>query len=173
MLLTHPSCFVFVTFLGICDVNPAAGCPLVKPPIQLSGCNRGYSTHINDVPNSLINSICILLDEERDIDGKDYTMLASMLNQTPVTIRHLKQQQKQSGKSPSYRLLLQIFASMKNSGTLKCLCSILEKMERYDVISVIDFWVANNPWKSTYFLADYNLVQNNVANKQQYVLFLI
>ena len=136
---------MFVTSLGIRDVNQAAGCPLVKPPIQSSGCNRGYSTHINDVPNSLINSICMLLDEERDMDGKDYTMLASVLNQTPVTIRHLKQQQKQSGKSPSYTLLLQIFASMKNSGTLKNLRSILEEMEQYDVISIIDRWVANNP----------------------------
>ena len=136
---------MFGIFLGIHDVNQGAGCPLVKPPIQSTGCNRGYLTHINDVPNSLINSICMLLDEERDIDGKDYTMLASMLNQTPVTIRHLKQQQKQSGKSPSYTLLLQIFASMKNSGTLKNLRSILEEMERYDVISVIDHWVANNP----------------------------
>ena len=136
---------MFGTFLGICDVNKAAGCPLVEPPIQSTEYNRGYLTHINEVPNSLIKSICMLLDEERDIDGKDYTMLASMLNQTPPTIRHLKQQQKQSGKSPSYTLLLHVFASMKNSGTLKRLRSILEGMERYDVIEVIDQWVANNP----------------------------
>lgn len=88
----------------------------------------------------------MLLDEERDfIDGKDYTMLASKLNVNSLAIRHLKQQ-KQSGKiSPSYILLLQVFASMKDSGTLKHLCSILEGMERYDVTRVIDQWAANNP----------------------------
>ena len=127
------------------NLDQVAICSLAEPPIQSTENNRGYFTHINDVPESMIHDICMLLDIERDMDGKDYKMLASELEVKPAKIRHLKELQKQSGKSPSYGLITQTFASRANSGTLKHLRSILEGMERHDVIKVIDDWVSDNP----------------------------
>lgn len=87
--------------------------------------------------------MCMLLDEERDIDGKDYKLLASELGLAPVQIRYLKGKQR-LGKSPSYVLLMQVFAAGENLGILHHLRSILKRMERFDVIKVLDDWVFNN-----------------------------
>lgn len=116
----------------------------VEPPIQSTEDNRGYNTHIKDVPESVILDMCMLLDEERDIDGKDYKLLASELALTPVRIRYLKELKQMKGKSPSYVLLTQVFSARENLGTLQHLCSILKKMERFDVIKVVEDWVLNN-----------------------------
>lgn len=124
--------------------NQEASCSLsAEPvPIQATEDNRDYSTHITDVPEFVIRDVCMLLDEERIIDHKDYTMLASdFLGLTPPQTRALKWLQKQRDKSPSYHLLMEVFSAMKNSGTLKHLRCILECMGRYDVIKVIDDWV--------------------------------
>ena len=116
----------------------------VELPIQSTEDNRGYNTHVKDVPESVIHDMCMLLDEERDIDGKDYKLLASELELTPVKIRYLKGLKQMQGKSPSYVLLMQVFSARENLGTLCHLCSILKKMERFDVIKVLDDWVVNN-----------------------------
>ena len=133
--------------------NQEASCSLsAEPvPIQATEDNRDYSTHITDVPESVIWDVCMLLDEERMIDHKDYTMLASdFLRLTPPQTRTLKGL-KQRDKSPSYHLLIKVFSSMKNSGTLKHLRCILERMERYDVIKVIDDWVLKKPYNDKKF----------------------
>ena len=116
----------------------------VEPPVQSTEDNRGYNTHIKDVPESLIHEMCMLLDVERDLDGKDYKMLASELELQPSRIRYLKEG-KQMGRSPSYVLLTQTFSAKENLGTLNHLNSILKKMERFDVVKVLDDWVLNNP----------------------------
>lgn len=116
----------------------------VEPPIQSTEDNRGYNTHIKDVPESVIFEMCLLLDEEREIDGKNYRLLASELGLKPTKIRFLKER-KQIGQSPSYVLLMHIFSAKENLGTLNHLNSILKKMERFDVIKVLDDWVMNNP----------------------------
>lgn len=72
-------------------------------------------------------------------------MFASELKVEPLRIRHLKEQRKQSGESPSYVLLTQVFAAMENSGTLAHLCSVFKRMGRYDLTKVIDDWVSKNP----------------------------
>ena len=135
--------FIFTMCLEIHMINQDASCSLsAEPvPIQATEDNRDYSTHITDVPESVIRDICVLLDEERIIDHKDYTMLATVFPAlAPLRIRALKGL-KQCGKSPSYHLLMEVFSSTKNSGTLKHLYCILERMERYDVIKVIEDWV--------------------------------
>ena len=96
------------------------------------------------MPESLIHDMCMLLDEERDIDGKDYRLLASELELAPGRIRYLKQLKQRLGGSPSYVLLTQVFSAGENFGTLRRLHSILKKMERFDVIKVLDDWVLNN-----------------------------
>ena len=116
----------------------------VELPIQSTEGNRGYNTHVKDVPESVIRDMCMLLDEERDIDGKDYKLLASELELTPVKIRYLKGLKQMQGNSPSYVLLMQVFSARENLGTLRHLCSILKKMERFDVLTVLDDWVVNN-----------------------------
>ena len=116
----------------------------VEPPIQPTEDNRGYNTHIKDVPEPVICDMCMLLDGERDLDGKDYKLLGSELELTPVQIRHLKELKQMQGKSPSYVLLMQVFSARENLGTLHHLRSILKKMERFDVIKVLDDWVVNN-----------------------------
>ena len=115
-----------------------------EPPIQSTEDNGGYNTHIKDVPESFIHDICMLLDEGREIDGKDYRLLASELGLPPTKIRHLKELKQTQGKSPSYVLLMQVFSAQENLGTLHHLHSILKKMERFDVIKVLDDWVLNN-----------------------------
>ena len=86
----------------------------------------------------------MLLDEERDIDGKDYKLLASELGLAPAKIRYLKQLKQRPGGSPSYALLMQVFSAGENLGTLHHLRSILKKIERFDVIKVLDDWVLNH-----------------------------
>lgn len=115
-----------------------------EPPIQSTEGNGGYNTHIKDVPESLIHDMCMLLDEEREIDDKDYRLLASELELPSLKIRYLKRLKQVQGKSPSYVLLMQVFSARQNLGTLYHLRSILEKMERFDVIKVLDDWVLNN-----------------------------
>lgn len=141
--------FVLIFLLTCLEINVAnqgVVCGLsVEPPIQSTEDNRGYNTHIKDVPESVIIDMCMLLDEERDIDGKDYKMLASELELKPPKIRYLKQLNKQVGKSPSYVLLMQVFSARENSGTLNHLNCILKNMGRFDVIKVLDDWVLNNP----------------------------
>ena len=122
---------------AVCDL-------LVEPPIQSTEDNRGYNTHIKDVPESVILDMCMLLDEERDIDGKDYKLFASELGLKPVRIRYLKELKQMQGKSPSNVLLMQVFSARENLGTLQHLCSILKKMERFDVINIVEDWVLNN-----------------------------
>lgn len=117
--------------------------PSAEPPLLPTKENLGYLTHIKDVPHPVICDLCMLLDEERDIDGKDYRMFASELGLKPVRIRYLKDQ-KQSGRSPSRILLMQVFLCMENSGTLKDLCAMFKRMGRYDLITVIDEWVHKN-----------------------------
>jgi len=118
--------------------------PSAELPIQSTEDNGGYFTHIKDVPEKLIHELCILLDEERVLDGQDYKMFASELKLEPTRIRYLKELQKQSGKSPSYIFLMQVFSSMKSLGTLKHLRSMFESMGRYDLVTVIDDWVFKN-----------------------------
>lgn len=115
-----------------------------EPPIQSTEDNGGYNTHIKDVPESFIDDMCIALDEEREIDGKDYRLLATELGLPPAKIRHLKALKQTQGKSPSYVLLMQVFSAQENLGTLHHLSSILKKMERFDVVKVLDNWVLNN-----------------------------
>ena len=124
----------------ICDLSSVAA-----PAVQPTEGNRGYSTHITLVPLCVIQSICMLLDLERDLDGKDYRMLGGELGLTPLMIHSLKQQCVMSNtcKSPSSVLLLQVFPAMPNSGTLEHLIPILTKMGRHDVIQVIDEWVGS------------------------------
>ena len=125
--------------------NQRAVCSLsVEPPIQSSEDNRGYNTHIKDIPESVIRDMCMLLDEEREIDGKDYKLLASELGLTPIKIRYLKELKQMQGKSPSYVLLMHVFSAGENLGTIHHLRTILQKMERFDVIKVLDDWVLNN-----------------------------
>ena len=88
--------------------------------------------------------MCMLLDEERDIDGKDYKLLASELGLAPAKIRYLKELKQRPGGSPSYGLLMQVFSAGENLGTLLHLRSILKKIERFDVIKVLDDWVLNH-----------------------------
>lgn len=112
---------------------------VVAPAVQPTEGNRGYSTHISLVPLPVIQDICMSLDLEREIDGKDYRMLGSELRLSPPQIRYLKQQ----CKSPSQVLLMQVFSSMPDSGTLEHLIPILKKIGRHDVIQVIDKWVGS------------------------------
>jgi len=61
-----------------------------------------------------------------------------------VRIRYLKELKQIQGKSPSYVLLMHVFSAGENLGTLRHLRSILKKMERFDVIKVLDDWVLND-----------------------------
>ena len=102
--------------------------------------NRGYATHITLVPLPVINEMCRLLDLDRDIlDGNDYTRLGSELGLDSTTILNLKQK----CNSPSFVILMNVFSILPNSGTLEHLIQLLEKMNRHDVIEVINRWVGS------------------------------
>ena len=107
--------------------------PILQPVVD----NKGYSTCITDVPSPVIHKMCLLLDIERDADENDYRMLGNELGLTSLQISSLRQK----CNNPSYVLLMQVFSAKPNSGTLNHLITILTKMERYDVIKVIDDWV--------------------------------
>ena len=106
--------------------------PILQPVVD----NKGYSTCITDVPSPVIYKMCMLLDIERTTDDNDYRMLGNELGLTSLQISSLKQKH----NNPSHVLLMQVFAAKPNSGTLNHLIPILKKMERYDVIKVIDDW---------------------------------
>ena len=101
--------------------------------------NLGYSTYITDVPPPIIREICMLLDIERVTDENDYRMLGYELGLKSSEITSIKQK----SNNPSRVLLMEKFATKPNSGTLNHLKSILTKLDRYDVIQVIDKWVQN------------------------------
>lgn len=102
--------------------------------------NRGYTTHITLVPSHVVNEMCRLLDLDRGIiDGNDYTRLGSELGLDSTTILNLKQK----SNSPSFDILMQVFPTLPNAGTLGHLVPLLEKMGRHDVIEVIDRWVGS------------------------------
>lgn len=113
---------------------------IAAPAAQSTKGHRGYATHITLVPSQVINEMCRLLDLDREvIDGNDFTRLGSELKLDSTTILNLKQK----CKSPSSVLLLQVFPTLPNSGTLGHLIPLLEKMGRHDVIQVIDEWVGS------------------------------
>lgn len=116
--------------------NHRAGHNLIPPPQPVKD-NLGYSTYITDVPTPVIHKMCMLLDIERVSDENDYRMLGCELGLTSSEITLIKQK----SKNPSHVLLMEKFAAKPNSGTLNHLKSILTKLERYDVIQVIDKWV--------------------------------
>ena len=117
----------------ICAFNSIAA-----PGAQSTDGNRGYATHITHLPPPVINEMCKLLDLDRDIlDGNDYTRLGSELGLDSITILNLKQK----CKSPSFVILMKVFSTLPNSGTLEHLIPLLERMGRHDVIQVIDNWV--------------------------------
>jgi len=65
--------------------NQGAICnPSAELPIQSTEDNGGYFTHIKDIPEKLIHELCMLLDEERVLDGQDYKMFASELKLEPT-----------------------------------------------------------------------------------------
>ena len=101
--------------------------------------NLGYSTFITDLPTAVIRKMCMLLDIERVSDDNDYRMLGCELGLTSSEITLIKQK----SNNPSRVLLMEKFATKPNSGTLNHLKSILTKLDRYDVIQVIDKWVQN------------------------------
>ena len=115
--------------------NHRAGHNLIPPPQPVD--NLGYSTYITDVPTPVIRKMCVLLDIERVSDENDYRMLGCELGLTSSEITLIKQK----SKNPSHVLLMEKFPTKPNSGTLNHLKSILTKLERYDVIQVIDKWV--------------------------------
>lgn len=113
---------------------------IAAPVAQPTEGNRGYATHITLVPSPVMNEMCKLLDLDRDIlDGNDYTRLGSELGLDLTTILNLKQK----SNSPSFDILMQVFPTLPNSGTLGHLIPLLEKMGRHDVIKVIDRWVGS------------------------------
>ena len=117
-------------------LNPVAA-PVAQPSTEG---NRGYATHITLVPLPVINEMCRLLDLDRDIlDGNDYTRLGSELGMDSTTILNLKQK----CNSPSFVILMKVFSILPNSGTLEHLIQLLEKMNRHDVIEVINRWVGS------------------------------
>lgn len=118
--------------------NHRAGCNLI-PPLQPEKDNLGYSTYITDVPLPIIGEMCRLLDIERVTDENDYRMLGYELGLKSSEITSIKQK----SNNPSRVLLMEKFASKPNSGTLNHLISLLTKLERHDVIQVIDEWVQN------------------------------
>lgn len=118
--------------------NHRAGCNLI-PPLQPVKDNLGYSTYITDVPPPIIGEMCRLLDIERVTDENDYRMLGYELGLKSSEITSIKQK----SNNPSRVLLMEKFASKPNSGTLNHLISLLTKLERHDVIQVIDEWVQN------------------------------
>ena len=82
--------------------------------------------------------MCRLLDLDRQlVDGDDYTRLGSELGLDSRQIRFLKKK----FPSPSFVMLRQVFSAKPNSGKLEHLIPLLKKMERHDVIRVIDRWV--------------------------------
>ena len=118
--------------------NHRAGCNLI-PPLQPVKDNLGHSTYITDVPLPIIGEMCRLLDIERVTDENDYRMLGYELGLKSSEITSIKQK----SNNPSRVLLMEKFASKPNSGTLNHLISLLTKLERHDVIQVIDEWVQN------------------------------
>jgi len=81
-----------------------------------------------------------MLDLDKQlVDGDDYKTLGSELGLDSRQIRFLKQK----FPSPSFIMLRQVFSAKPNSGTLGHLIPLLEKMERHDVIRVIDRWVGS------------------------------
>ena len=113
---------------------------IAAPVAQPTEGNRGYATHITLVPSPVINEMCKLLDLDRGIlDGNDYTRLGSELGLDLTTILNLKQK----SNSPSFDILMHVFPTLPNSGTLGHLIPLLEKMCRHDVIEVIDRWVGS------------------------------
>lgn len=153
-----PSADFTSTSCGHCDnlVSPASrsgmpvplnqrtiiGAPnsIAAPVAQPTEGNRGYATHITLVPSHVINEMCRLLDLDRDIlDGNDYTRLGSELGLDSTTILNLKQK----CSSPTFDILMKVFSTMPNSGTLEHLIPLLKKMGRHDVIEVINRWVGS------------------------------
>lgn len=124
-------------------VNQATTCALssiAAPAAQSTKGHRGYETHITHVPWQVICEMCRLLDVDRElIDGNDFTRLGSEFKLDSTTILNLKQK----CKSPSSVLLLQVFPTLPNSGTLGHLIPLLNKMGRHDVIQVINEWVGS------------------------------
>ena len=122
-------------------VNQGTTCApssIVAAAAQSTKGHRGYATHITHVPSQVIYKMCRLLDLDRDlIDGNDFTRLGSELKLDSTTILNLKQK----CDNPSFVLLMYKFPALPNSGTLGHLIPLLEKMERHDVIQVIDEWV--------------------------------
>ena len=122
---------------GAISTRNSIAAPVAQPSTEG---NRGYATHITLVPLHVINEMCRLLDLDRDIlDGNDYTRLGSELGLDSTTILNLKQK----FNSPSFVILMKVFSTLPNSGTLKHLIPLLEKMGRYDVIDVIKRWVGS------------------------------
>lgn len=124
--------------------NHGAGCNSTPLPQPVKD-NFGYSTCITDVPQPIICKMCRLLDIERVADENDYRMLGYELGLTPSEITSIKQK----SKDPSFVLLMEKFATKPHSGTLNHLKSILVKLERYDVIQVIDKWVQKQPLQTS------------------------
>ena len=121
-------------------LNQGTICAVSSIATPTAQSNEGYETHIKHVPTTVMNEICMLLDLERTlIDGNDYIRLGSELGLNATQIQNLKQK----CKNPSYVLLTQLFPALPNSGTVGQLIPLLEKMERHDVIQVIDRWVGN------------------------------
>lgn len=112
------------------EVKPGFVSSVASPAVQPQ-----REVRITDVPYPVVLRMCMLLDVESFL-GNDYRMLAALLGLDNRTIGHLKMT-----ISPSEVILTRIFPTMFNPGTLDCLIAILTKMERYDVIHVIDEWV--------------------------------
>ena len=117
---------------AICGMSAFAA-----PAVQPSQGNRGYATHITNVPLPVIHKMCMLLDLERKLDDNNYRMLGNELGLNSIQINTLIEK----CNSPSNVLLMQVFPALPNSGTLAHLIPILRKMERHDVTQVIDEWV--------------------------------